>query len=402
MAGVFGSPNGTSMALSDLGTQAQTALIGTQNLGLQQDMQFKQEQHKMQMQEYQMKMKQMEAFQKLAAGDLAGTPTDQVAFLDKAAILAFQVGNVDEGAKIMGEAQRIRTEKMTAIHSQFLMEKEKAVGQEQKLERLDGQLSAVTTAEQWDAVKFQYLDGLRQEGRQPNAEEQQIIQLPFSEENVRRIREGTKGGRETLQAQMNEKAKQLQEENLKSVEENRKSLEAARVARLEAAKETKAAKNQDKQGKPVGAPGPKETKSMALAIKGQFPDIDLNELPVAANDLAAEAMALQKSNPAMTWDMAMNRVINDNRSHFEAPQQAQGLQKLWNMFGEKQETHYKGHGASGSFAPEGSGNPAPPKATNSTPLPVPKDGSYVDGAKYVLPNGKVRTWNASKNKFVSQ
>lgn len=267
-------------------------------------------------------------------GEAPGSPTER---LDRAGDAAVRSGMLEQAEKAYQQSALIRQRDARALEYRALSEDKAAQTDLRKIQMFSTLLSLYPdTPEGFNAARTAYLG---ENTGEPSQIERQILQLPWREGMVDKLRQGLLGEKDRITAQLRGQELALKELSARQRERHERAQESLAAERLKVLKE-----RNDRLSQAGGKAAPVPT---AFQVKQARTMLEENTDPEApwsdtvlssfATELAAEAHNLRREDPTLSWYDALEQAYEDNRDRIQEASSG-GIKTPFGTFGAKRST----------------------------------------------------------------
>lgn len=265
--------------------------------------------------------REREAISKLTTPDGTGGPgaggTISDILRDQSRQL-IRLGQPIKAGQLAVQASQVDQHEQAALTSQVGAQVKQLEGQIKMADAVSQLYGGARNQRDWDVATLMFS---QQFPKQKNP----LLGIPFSPDNARMARESGLSQKERLHAQVEgtrAAAYAAGQTNASKNRDERTAIYRDRVKAQDALTEAKtkvvgvtSGPGRGGPARPVGAPGKKELDAATAALREVIgkAEIPPEELSVLQNDIASNAMAIARANPAMPFSAAVAKAVNTAR-----------------------------------------------------------------------------------------
>lgn len=380
MAGMFGTAGGTSAALGDLQTLANTRNLQAEVPLRQAQLQETQARAEKERLQIEQTRKQIEVMTQIAAGRRA-SPEDSLAPEDQLISLGnlyLNSGLTEQGGKLIAEGDRAKASKASARHAEELANEARQKQELSKLARFEQLLSTATDQRSWEAAKMQWM-------AQNPGDKNPYLSLPYSPDLVNRLLLGTQGGRKELEGQIKVNADRRASENAKGLAEYRKR--QAETAEKNAETRRLRLDRGQKTGAAASVPSKVYRERAMLLVKQNMPTLPPEQIDDAGFKIASRAAQLLKANRGLDAASALEQAYQEESQFFTPSAQTHSL---WETL--KEAAGISKPGTKMEYSRK-------PGKSPDRPLPMEMDPKKLQDGMFYNWKGQTLRWDQGKGKF---
>lgn len=311
-------------------------------------------------------------------GGPGGMPQSMSAPYFRMAEIAGRSGDVTTSRQLFAAGTQGMVREANAAHARSSMERDQLNMQLKRMGILEGILSGAKDQSSFDTGNALYFA--------QTGERSPYAGMTFSPEMVKPLTDSLISAKDRTHNQILQSEYDSRAQNRDSMISHRDFLENHLLTMEEIARNREQRLAKAGAGKPLAAPTPAETQAALALVKGQmFPNLQgakddpsylqtLETINAGAKNVAAEAKAILRDNPALTWNQALQRALTESVKAGDWQTVAAG-----GLFRSRDKTTFQGAGKSAD-----------------TPLPLPANKQQmVPGKFYQNSKGQVGQWTGS-------
>ena len=296
-----------------------------------------------------------------AAPGPGGNVVSMADALDTMAQAAAGAGMVDEAGKIASQAALIRGRADQAAAARARQASSEALANQRRLQTMEGFLRGAVDERTWQQGNLAY--------EVSTGEPSPFMDMPYSPELVKRLTQSVISAKDENQQRITADEYASRDEHRRNVDAHNKAIEALRKRTAEVA-ERREARLAKAGGKPVTSPTKGEIDNAMLMINKEFGDMAVEDIGLAAAQVASRARAIRRSNPAIDSTMALQMAYNESKEGGDFQEGAPRTIAGFEIPGTKTKPRFVGAGK-----------------TAATALTLPEDKRLTKGRYYLTKFG---------------
>lgn len=312
------------------------------------------------------------------SGGAGGSPMSMATPYFRMAEIAGRSGDVTTSRQLFAAATQGMVREANAAHARSSMERDQLNMQLKRMGMLEGILSGAKDQASFDTGNALYFA--------QTGERSPYAGMPYDPGQVKMLTDSLIPAKDRVHNQILQSEYNSRAQNRESMIGHRDFLEDHLLTMEEIARNREQRLAKAGAGKPLAAPTTAETQAALALVKGQmFPNLQgakddpsylqtLETINAGAKNVAAEAKAILRDNPALTWNQALQRALTESVKAGDWQTVAAG-----GLFRSRDKTTFQGAGKSAD-----------------TPLPLPANKQQmVPGKFYQNSKGQVGQWTGT-------